>query len=181
MAWFNNSDGGYTVDFRQPLPCNDDPLPFPHASCRKEKTETVLEVEVVQAHVNTILEAVEVRRCLENGDLKGLFSYYTNKEPALMIAEEIPKIYSEIPYHDYCQSQTASLQKLADGIRKQLPADRAIFHCPFSNIDIMIPMLTEGARLAKCPVCGIAHEVPHNDEGKKRIWHRNRNMFMPVS
>ena len=32
-AWFENPTGGYTVDFRAPLPCEDDPYPFPQAAC----------------------------------------------------------------------------------------------------------------------------------------------------
>ena len=32
-AWFLKPEGGYTVDFGRPLPCNDDPCDFPKADC----------------------------------------------------------------------------------------------------------------------------------------------------
>ena len=32
-AWFLKPEGGYTVDFGRPLPCNEDPCDFPKAEC----------------------------------------------------------------------------------------------------------------------------------------------------
>ena len=109
-----------------------------------------------------------------------MFSHFTNNETALDYAKEIADIYSTVAQDDHYTSQADELKGTIDRIRAQIPVSRAAFHCPFADADIMIPDMIEGVTSAVCPVCGVTHEVPHDDAGRKRIWHRNRNMFMPA-
>lgn len=119
-AWFEYPAGGYTVDFGTPLPCEDDPYPFPKAACRKEGEETIVYMEVVAAQAKIIVEALEIRYCLENNDFAALFAHYTENEQALGYAEQISEIYSAIPESRYYYSRTDVLRNLADRTRKQL-------------------------------------------------------------
>ena len=177
-AWFEKPEGDYTVDFDKPLPCGDDPYPFPKAVCRKDGTDTVLYAEVVTAQAETIITALEIKYLMENGNFKELFSHYTQNEQAISCAEKITEIYAIIPDDTRFQHHTEELHELADKIRKQIPRHRAFFRCPFSNVDVMIADLAEDAVSAVCPVCKVSHDIPRNDIGRKRVWHRNRNMFM---
>ena len=105
-AWFEKPEGGYTVDFNKPLPCEDDPYPFPEAFCRTEKEMTVLETEMTAGQSDIIINALEIQCCIENGDFKKLFSYYTEDERALGYAQKITDIYSQIPISRYYQGKT---------------------------------------------------------------------------
>ena len=126
-AWFEKPEGDYTVDFDKPLPCEDDPYPFPKAVCRKDGTETVLSAEVVTAQAEIIIAALEIKCLMENGDFKKLFSYYTQNEQAISCAEKITEIYAEIPDDTHFQYHADALRILADKIRKQIPRHRCLW------------------------------------------------------
>lgn len=125
-AWFEKPEGGYTVDFNTPLPCKDDPYPFPEAFCRTEKEKTVLETEMTAGHSAIIINSLEIQCCIENGDFKKIFSYYTEDERALDIAQIIMDIYSQIPYSRYYQGKTEYLRNLSAKIEKQIARQKTL-------------------------------------------------------
>ena len=125
-AWFEKPEGGYTVDFNTPIPCEDDPYPFPEAFCRTEKEMTVLETEMTAGQSDIIINAFEIQCCIENGDFKKVFSYYTEDERALGYAQRITDIYSQIPISRYYQGKTNDLRNLSAIIEKQIAVQKAL-------------------------------------------------------
>ena len=125
-AWFEKPEGGYTVDFHTPLPCEDDPYPFPEAFCRTEKEMTVLETEMTAAQSDIIINALETQCCIENGDFKKLFSYYTEDERVLGYVQRIADIYSQIQNSRYYQGKTNDLRNLSAKIEKQIAVQKAL-------------------------------------------------------
>ena len=55
-AWFLNPEGGYTVDFGRPLPCEDDPCDFPKAECYDVNGEFRIKVYIDDTQLGVIID-----------------------------------------------------------------------------------------------------------------------------
>ena len=119
-ACFEHPQGGYTVDFHDPLPCDDDPCPFPRAYCRTEDEKTALYVDAVDRQVQIILDSLYVQKAFVAGRFCEMFSFFTDDRPALSIVDEIEEIYSKIPDRGCVIALAAQIQNVIDSIESQL-------------------------------------------------------------
>ncbi|MBR4493441.1 MAG: hypothetical protein IKP14_01915 [Clostridiales bacterium] len=124
-AYFEHPQGGYTVDFHDPLPCDDDPCPFPRAYCRTEDGKTALYVDAVDRQVQIILDSLYVQKAFVAGRFCEMFSFFTDDRPALSIVDEIEEIYSKIPDRDCVMIRSVQIDSVIDSIKSQLDHDDA--------------------------------------------------------
>ena len=124
-AYFEHPQGGYTVDFHDPLPCDDDPCPFPRAYCRTEDGKTALYVDAVDRQVQIILDSLYVQKAFVAGRFCEMFSFFTDDRPVLSIVDEIEGIYSKIPDRDFVMARSAQINGVIDSIKSQLDYDDA--------------------------------------------------------
>lgn len=95
-AWFLNPEGGYTVDFGKPLPCEDDPCDFPKAECYKVDGEFRIKVYIDDVQLGVLIDALNIG-ILEYGcQIRKLFEYYTEDAEALKIADELTEILMRV-------------------------------------------------------------------------------------
>ena len=59
-AWFLKPEGGYTVDFGRPLPCEDDPCDFPKAECYDMNGEFRIRVYIDDTQLGVIIDALNI-------------------------------------------------------------------------------------------------------------------------
>lgn len=185
IAWFEHPEGGNTVDFGRPLRCEDDPYPPIDASCSKKDGKTILDMDAVSDQAEIMLTALNVKDAENHFDIRKMFSFYTDNVLALSCAERLTQIYAEIPDDERFKRDFPVMNALITLMETSLRQDtkghgRIFLRCPFADADVMISDMAEHADKAICPVCKREHFLPHDDESRKRIWHRNRNMFMRV-
>lgn len=96
LAWFNNPEGGITVDFNPVMHCESDPYIVPTARCFEEDGKVYEEINICNEQFEIIKAALEIHECLYNGDIKKLFSYYTDNELALRLAQEVTDLMLEV-------------------------------------------------------------------------------------
>ena len=119
-AYFEHPQGGYTVDFHDPLPCDDDPCPFPRAYCRTEDEKTALYVDAVERQVQIILDSLYVQKAFVAGRFCEMFAFFTDDRSALSIVDEIEDIYSKIFDRGCVIALAAQIQNVIDSIESQL-------------------------------------------------------------
>ena len=96
LALFLHPEGGWTVDFREPLRAGRI-YPVPKASCVKNNGNIEMEVSLSDKSQFTIIEdAIEILDLVRSGKIEKLFSYYTDDKEALLTASEIEKVYAKI-------------------------------------------------------------------------------------
>ena len=95
-AWFLHPEGGYTVDFGSPLPCEDDPCVFPKAECYRENGEFRIRVTIEEVQLSIMIDALQVRALADQGQMRKVFSYYTDDSCALSLADDITDIFMGI-------------------------------------------------------------------------------------
>lgn len=183
VSWFEHPEGGHGFDFDKPLYCEDDPYRHIKAECRKENGVTILFVDSVGEQTEIMISALRVLEAENNGNIRAVFSCYTDNQDALQIAEEITRIYKNIPDDPHFNKETSLINELIEKLISSLRNSKtrmSCFTCPFANADVAVPDVPAEAETALCPICGTEHLLPKSDKGRKRIWHRNRNMFMPI-
>lgn len=96
LAWFLQPEGGWTVDFGEPLRAGRI-YPVPTASCTKNDKNIEMDVFLSDKSQFTIIEnAIEILNLVRSGKIEKLFSYYTDDKEALLTASEIEKVYAKI-------------------------------------------------------------------------------------
>ena len=96
LAWFLQPEGGWTVDFREPLRAGRI-YPVPKASCVNNDGNIEMEVSLTDKSQFIIIEdAIETLNLVRRGKIEKLFSYYTDDKEALLTASEIEKVYTKI-------------------------------------------------------------------------------------
>lgn len=96
LAWFLQPEGGWTVDFREPLRAGRI-YPVPTASCVNNDGNIEMEVSLTDKSQFIIIEdAIEILNLVRRGKIEKLFSYYTDDKEALLTASEIEKVYAKI-------------------------------------------------------------------------------------
>lgn len=91
-AWFLSPNGGYTVDFRKPLPCEDDPCVYPKAECFYSGGEFRIKIQIDDIQLGVIIDALNIRILEYNCQIRKLFEYFTKDQEALYIAEELMEL-----------------------------------------------------------------------------------------
>lgn len=186
IAWFEHPEGGNTVNFRTPLRSEDDPYPSINAKCSVSDGKTLLDMVAVPEQVDIMITALKVKDAENHSDIRTMFSYYTDNSNALDYAEELAKIFKAIPDDERFIKNSKMISSLISKLKNLIKQrtfdrnDRLFLRCPFTNADVMILNVGNDADRALCPVCDEQHFLPYNDAGRKRIWHRNRNMFMEI-
>lgn len=95
-AWFLKPEGGYTVDFGRPLPCNDDPCDFPKADCYDVDGEFRIKIYIVDTQLKVIIDALNIGILESDCQIRKLFEYYTDDQEALQIAEKVTELLTSI-------------------------------------------------------------------------------------
>ena len=95
-AWFLNPEGGYTVDFGRPLPCEDDPCDFPKAECYDVNGEFRIKVYIDDTQLGVIIDALNIGILEYDCQIRKLFEYYTEDQEALRIAEVVTELLTSI-------------------------------------------------------------------------------------
>ena len=95
-AWFLKPEGGYTVDFGRPLPCNDDPCDFPKADCYDVDGEFRIKIYIVDAQLKVIIDALNIGILESDCQIRKLFEYYTDDQEALQIAEKVTELLTSV-------------------------------------------------------------------------------------
>ena len=95
-AWYLNPNGGYTVDFGKPLPCEDDPCEFPKADCYDSEGEFRIKVYVDDTQLKVMIDALKVIHLGYLCQVEKLFRYYTDNAEALKIAAEITDLLASV-------------------------------------------------------------------------------------
>lgn len=89
-------EGGWTVDFREPLRAGR-VYPVPKASCIRNNENVEMEVSLSDKSQFVIIEdAIEILDLVRSGKIEKMFSYYTDDKEALITASEIEKVYAKI-------------------------------------------------------------------------------------
>ena len=91
-AWFLNPEGGNTVDFGRPLPCDDDPCDFPKTECYNVDGEFRIKVYIDDAQLSTVIDALNIEILAYNCQIRKLLEYYTDDPDALAVADELTDI-----------------------------------------------------------------------------------------
>ena len=95
-AWFLKPEGGYTVDFGRPLPCNDDPCDFPKADCYDVDGEFRIKIYIADTQLEVIIDALNIGILESDCQIRKLFEYYTNDPEVLQIAEKVTELLTSI-------------------------------------------------------------------------------------
>ena len=95
-AWFLKPEGGYTVDFGRPLPCEDDPCDFPKAECYDMNGEFRIRVYIDDTQLGVIIDALNIGILEYDCQIRKLFEYYTDDQEALRIAEVVTELLTSI-------------------------------------------------------------------------------------
>ena len=95
-AMFLNPKGGITVDFRTPLPCNDDPCEFPKAECYDEDGKFCIKILIDESQCRIIADALHISMLENDCQIRKLFEYYTDDVAALAIADELTDLMTSI-------------------------------------------------------------------------------------
>lgn len=111
-AWFKNPNGGITVDFGRPLPCDDDPCEFPKAECYQLDSEFRIKIWIDQTQLDVIVDALKIIALGYSCQLGKMFEYYTENQSALKIAQEITDLMTEIEIEHLVE--TEKYYELAD-------------------------------------------------------------------
>ena len=95
-AWYCHPDGGATVDFRAPIQVSRK-IHLPEAICGTSGTEIWMELTLsVSLQQQIIQDAKSVFNALSHGQIREMFSYYTNDKAALDAAAEVERYYHSI-------------------------------------------------------------------------------------
>lgn len=95
-AWFLKPEGGYTVDFGRPLPCNEDPCDFPKAECYDVDGEFRIKIYIADTQLEVIIDALNIGILESDRQIRKLFEYYTNDSEALKIADELTELLMSV-------------------------------------------------------------------------------------
>lgn len=95
-AWFLKPEGGYTVDFGRPLPCNEDPCDFPKAECYDVDGEFWIKIYIADTQLEVIIDALNIGILESDCQIRKLFEYYTNDSEALKIADELTELLMSV-------------------------------------------------------------------------------------
>ena len=95
-AWFLKPEGGYTVDFGRPLPCNEDPCDFPKAECYDVDGEIWIKIYIADTQLEVIIDALNIGILESDCQIRKLFEYYTNDSEALKIADELTELLMSV-------------------------------------------------------------------------------------
>ena len=95
-AWFLKPEGGYTVDFGRPLPCNEDPCDFPKAECYDVDGEFRIKIYIADTQLEVIIDALNIGILESDCQIRKLFEYYTNDSEALKIADELTELLMSV-------------------------------------------------------------------------------------
>ena len=95
-AWYLNPNGGYTVDFGEPLPCGDDLCEFPKADCYDAEGEFLIKVYVDDTQLRVMSDALKIIHLGYLCQVEKLFRYYTDNAEALKIATEITDLLASV-------------------------------------------------------------------------------------
>lgn len=96
LALCLHPEGGWTVDFREPLRAGR-VYPVPKASCVNNDGNIEMEVSLTDKSQFIIIEdAIEILNLVRSGKIEKLFSHYTDDKEALLTASEIEKVYAKI-------------------------------------------------------------------------------------
>ena len=95
-AWFQHPEGGNTVNFGKPLPCEDDPCDFPKAECYNVDGEFRIKVYIDDTQLNVIVDALNISILEYACQIEKMFEYYTDNTEALSIAKEITELLVSI-------------------------------------------------------------------------------------
>lgn len=95
-AWFKHPEGGITVNFGKPLPCDDDPCDFPKAECYSVNGEFRIKVCIDNMQLGIITDALNISILKHDCDIRKLFEYYTDNQEALLIAAEITELLGSV-------------------------------------------------------------------------------------
>lgn len=186
IAWFEHPEGGNTVNFNTPLRSEDDPYPSINARCRIRDGKTILDMDAVPEQIDIMITALKVKDAENHSDIRTIFSFYTDNSDALGYAEEAANIYKTIPDDERFVKDSKMISsliiRLEDSIEQRTKdkGERLFLRCPFADVDVMILDAINDTNRVMCPICHEEHFLPHDDAGRKRIWHRNRNMFMEI-
>ncbi len=96
LAWFVNPEGGNTVDYGKPLPCEDDPCEWPGITCYDGNESVMARLAVDETQAEIMAEALDVFAEMYDGNIRSVFSHYTDNEEVLEMAGEITRILSGV-------------------------------------------------------------------------------------
>lgn len=103
-AWFQHPEGGITVNFGKPLPCDDDPCDFPKAECYNANGQFRIKVYIDGIQLGVIIDALNIGILEYECQIRKLFEFYSDNPEALNIAKEITEqlysIESERPFEN---------------------------------------------------------------------------------
>ena len=85
-AYYRHPEGGVTVRFREPLIQGRNPRPVAKMSGPRERP--VMRLELAKAQGDICADALEINQHFRKGEYRALFSFYTNNQEALGLAEE---------------------------------------------------------------------------------------------
>lgn len=114
VSWFEHPEGGLQFDFNKPLYCKDDPYSPIKAYCQKADGKTMLFVEASEEQTDIMISALRILDAENSGDIREVFTYYTDNNEALRIAEEITGIYRSVPDEDHFDKRTDLIHDLID-------------------------------------------------------------------
>lgn len=117
-AWFLRPEGGYTVDFGRPLPCEDDPCVCPKAECYYADGEFCIRIHIDEVQLRVIIDALAIRMLEYNCQIRKLFEYYTEEQDALCMADELTELLLSTEVEQAVDNELYSdlLQKLTKKI-----------------------------------------------------------------
>ena len=120
-AYFHHPEGGYTVDFRKPLWCTDDPYPNPAATIFTKENSIIAELTICPEQKTIILEALKVYSLLSEGKLREMLAHFTDEKYALDTMQCVEEIYSNISYDKqlYDKEETSNYLKLVRLVEDQ--------------------------------------------------------------
>lgn len=96
LSYFEHPEGGYTVNFREPLVCERDPYKFPKATCRKDGDVTVVDVDINSKQLDIIKSALLIEYAALTGQVTKMFEFYTKKKSVFKLTKTIDKIFDGI-------------------------------------------------------------------------------------
>lgn len=96
MAYFLKPEGGISVDFHPPMHADLDPYPAPIGNCYEKDGEIYEEIEVCDEQYEIIQNALKIRELMYAGKFVEMFTYYTDNEYVLELADKFAELMADV-------------------------------------------------------------------------------------
>lgn len=86
----------WCVDFNTPMKCDLDPYKFPKAKCFEKDGDVYEEINVEKEQYEIIQDALVIKEALLNGDITRIFSFYTDDDEVLKLANKVTELLATV-------------------------------------------------------------------------------------